>query len=162
MTRLMTAVSRAPAPTVVDTRPWVGCALQDEGETFRRLENKLVVRRSRLWPGFAIHFDANQPNRHWFALFDPRPYGFTMFEMDPEIPERYCIFPGYLPDRCEVELLLIGVPIDRTVSGGIFAGRLEVIAIGLVDANEHVRFWRPDKAVAGVYADELAKLVLNK
>jgi hypothetical protein len=81
-----------------------------------------------------------------------------MFEMDPDIPEAYCIFPGHLPERLEGELVLIGVSMTDFVMGL----RLEVIAIGMLDSNENVQFLRPDKVVAGTYAHELAKRMVDR
>lgn len=120
-----TAANLDPRPKPVlepvaasEAQEWVGRVLGSEGGVhFAHLASKLVVRRAAMRRDSAMRFGANQPFRHWYGLFQPRPYAFTIFKTHPNQPETRVVFPG-LPELAGGEpLVLIGVPLGHPERG---------------------------------------------
>ncbi len=134
------ATPRPPRRTaIVSAEPWVSRAL-DAGtrERLGPLASRLVARRARLRPGFAISLAAGERIVHWSPMFEPRTYAFTVFETEPELPETYAVWPGAPPEgTAGRELIVVGVPTPRPLCGGT----LEVLAMGVLEGEEPPRAW---------------------
>jgi hypothetical protein len=152
---LLLGVARALVATppshdvALPREPWVGRALSSrEDEETRALTpvlERLVVRRARVSRGSAMRFLANERIQHWSDLFSPRPYPFTVFATDPELPENLAVFPGRLPEETESrELVLVGVPVHYQDT--------DALELLLLLSPEGEVVFRPERATALAHA----------
>jgi len=104
-----------------------------------------------------MSFSAQEKINQWCPLFEPRPYPFTIFEMEPELPGVYAVFPGRLAPAAECsELVLVGIPVMRPEYGA----SLELVAIGLAPEGEEPRAWlHPEPSLAHEHASYIASVI---
>jgi hypothetical protein len=107
------AIAHPPSENLVlPVEPWRELALVDSNAraALTPVLEKVVARRARVAPGCAIRFEAGERIAHWSILFAPRPYPFTVFEPDRDLPETYVFVPGRLPAEAESgDVVLLGV-----------------------------------------------------
>ncbi|MEZ0230854.1 MAG: hypothetical protein ACAI25_19710, partial [Planctomycetota bacterium] len=148
---------RPPRPTVeLPSEPWTSRLDAETRGRFAAALDRVVVRRTRVRPGFEIHLAARESVEHWARLFDPRPYAFTVFETDPEIPELYAVMPGLLGREVEgQDLVLVGIRTPRADDGST----LELVAIGVAPAGGEPTTWlHTTGAAAQAHAERIAAL----
>jgi len=139
--------ARPPSHEVfLPSEPWVSRALPpDQRADLAAIESRLVVRKARVQSGFVMRFQANERIFQGCEIFEPRPYDFTIFVTDPELPETHAVLPGRLPpEALSRELVLVGFEAPHDEPGTV----LELVA--LLSTEGEVIF-RPDAATLGAH-----------